>query len=48
MDMQEWQEEGIKKAILSLNRGKRIQGDIAMKWFNSLGLEKELPMPTAL
>jgi predicted transcriptional regulator len=46
IELQEWKVEKIKKAMTSLQSGKRIDGDVAMKWFNSLGSTKELSIPT--
>lgn len=46
IELQEWKVEKIKQAMYSLQSGKRISGDIAMEWFNSLGSTQELSIPT--
>ncbi|MCP4123561.1 MAG: hypothetical protein GY751_17560 [Bacteroidetes bacterium] len=46
LDVQEWQVEGVKKAIKSLDAGKGIPHDDVMDWVSSWGSAKELPKPT--
>ncbi len=45
IDLQEWKIKKIQDAMNSLKKGKKIDGDIAMNWFNSLGSTQELSMP---
>jgi predicted transcriptional regulator len=45
-ELQEWKIAGVKKAIKEMRDGKGIDGDIAMEWFDRLGTDEELPMPT--
>jgi len=44
--VQEWQIEGIKKAIQSLDDGKGIPHDDVVNWVESLGTDNELPTPS--
>ena len=44
--VQEWQIEGIHKAIRSLDDGKGIAHDDVVNWVKSWGTDNELPKPT--
>lgn len=46
IDLQEWKIQKIQNAISSLEKGEKIDGDVAIEWFNSLGKTKELSIPT--
>ena len=45
LNTQEWQVEGIKKAIQSLDVGKGVPHQEVMDWLESWGSENELPKP---
>ncbi|MDH3324807.1 MAG: ribbon-helix-helix domain-containing protein [Candidatus Peregrinibacteria bacterium] len=45
IELQDWQIEGVKKAIKQMDDGDGIDGDIAMEWFDSLETDNELTMP---
>lgn len=47
LEINEWQVDGIKKAIAELDAGKGIPHEKVVKWVRSLGTKKELPMPRA-
>jgi len=44
--VQEWQIEGINKAIRSLDDGKGVPHDDVVNWVKSWGTDNELPKPT--
>ncbi|MBR0750660.1 CopG family ribbon-helix-helix protein [Bradyrhizobium jicamae] len=45
LDVNEWQVEGIKRAIASLDRGERIPHDQVKDWVASWGSGDEKPAP---
>ena len=45
IELEEWKISGIKKAIQEMKEGKKIDGVIAMEWFDSLGTKEEKPFP---
>ncbi len=45
LDVNEWQVEGIKKAIGSLDRGEGVPHDEVRRWASSLGRKRERPSP---
>ena len=45
LDVNEWQVEGIKKAIEEMDRGEGIPHEDVKAWVNSWGTKHELPMP---
>lgn len=45
LDVNEWQAEGVKKAITSLDRGARIGHQEVKKWVNSWGHKRERKAP---
>jgi predicted transcriptional regulator len=45
--VQEWQIEGIRKAIRSLDDGRSIPHEDVAAWVESWGTEHELPKPKA-
>jgi len=47
VQLQEWQIEGVKKAIKEMDEGKWVDGDKAMAWMMSLGTDHELSRPSA-
>jgi RHH-type transcriptional regulator, rel operon repressor / antitoxin RelB len=46
LDLNEWQVEGIKKAILSLDRGEGVAHEDVRQWVKSWGRKRERPRPT--
>ena len=45
LENNEWQIEGIKKAIAQADRGETIPHENVKKWIMSLGTKNELPKP---
>ena len=45
LDTQEWQIEGIKKAVQSLDAGKGVPHQQVMDWLQSWDSDNELPKP---
>ena len=45
LDLNEWQVEGIKKAMSSLDRGEGIAHDDVKQWVKSWGGKRERPLP---
>jgi len=45
LDVNEWQVEGIKRAIASIDRGEGIPHQQVKEWIASWGSEHELPIP---
>jgi RHH-type rel operon transcriptional repressor/antitoxin RelB len=45
LDVNEWQVEGIKKAVASLDRGAGIQHEDVKEWVNSWGHKRERKAP---
>jgi RHH-type transcriptional regulator, rel operon repressor / antitoxin RelB len=45
LDVNEWQVEGIKKAVASLDRGEGIQHEDVKEWVNSWGHKRERKAP---
>ena len=45
LDVNEWQVDGIKRAIVSLDRGKGIPHDRVKDWVTSWGSSRERPIP---
>jgi len=46
LDLNEWQVEGIKKAMSSLDRGEGVAHDDVKQWVKSWGGKRERPLPT--
>ncbi|HXL82878.1 MAG TPA: CopG family ribbon-helix-helix protein [Casimicrobiaceae bacterium] len=45
LDVNEWQVDGIKRAIGSLDRGKGVPHDRVKDWVTSWGSSRERPIP---
>ena len=45
--VQEWQIEGIRKALQSLDEGRSVAHDDVAAWVESWGTDHELPKPKA-
>jgi RHH-type rel operon transcriptional repressor/antitoxin RelB len=45
LDLNEWQVAGIKRAIVSLDRGEGVPHQEIKDWVNSWGRKRERPVP---
>ncbi|HEY4775897.1 MAG TPA: CopG family ribbon-helix-helix protein [Xanthobacteraceae bacterium] len=45
LDVNEWQVEGVKKAVGSLDRGEGVRHDEVKQWVNSWGRKRERQAP---
>ena len=45
LDLNEWQVAGIRKAVVSLDRGEGITHERVKEWVSSWGSNKERPAP---
>jgi len=45
LDLNEWQVAGVKRAIISLDRGEGVAHDDVKDWVNSWGRKRERPAP---
>ena len=45
LDVNEWQVAGIKRAIISMDRGEGIPHERVKEWIASWGTDHELPIP---